>query len=178
MSYLGSVADETSAAPRHRTCGLMQGDDLIWANVPMGGYTMQIGLSPNRKDIQPLNVGLIIVDHGCGDRVWHVAADRAAHCPAIGSRRATCRNVSRRRTIRAAAGERPQRTRHAGAQLQYDGARDRDAAVEPNDAAGRHFARFANTARADATRTGVAAERRRPAVRRTIRPQSSASWTD
>jgi two-component system, OmpR family, osmolarity sensor histidine kinase EnvZ len=40
---------------------LMQSDDLIWANVPMGGYTMQIGLSPNRKDIQPLNVGLIII---------------------------------------------------------------------------------------------------------------------
>jgi len=43
---------------------LMQGDDLIWANVPMGGYTMQIGLSPNRKDTQPLNVGLIIVVMG------------------------------------------------------------------------------------------------------------------
>jgi len=43
---------------------LMQGDDLIWANVPMGGYVMQIGLSPNRKDIQPLNVGLIIVIMG------------------------------------------------------------------------------------------------------------------
>jgi two-component system, OmpR family, osmolarity sensor histidine kinase EnvZ len=43
---------------------VMQGDDLIWANVPMGGYTMQIGLSPNRKDIQPLNVGLIIVIMG------------------------------------------------------------------------------------------------------------------
>jgi two-component system osmolarity sensor histidine kinase EnvZ len=43
---------------------LMQGDDLIWANVPMGGYTMQIGLSPSRKDIQPLNVGLVIVIMG------------------------------------------------------------------------------------------------------------------
>jgi two-component system osmolarity sensor histidine kinase EnvZ len=43
---------------------LMQGDDLVWANVPMGGYTMQIGLSPNRKDTQPLNVGLIIVVMG------------------------------------------------------------------------------------------------------------------
>jgi len=43
---------------------LMQGDDLIWANVPMGGYTMQIGLSPNRKDTQPLNVGFIIVVMG------------------------------------------------------------------------------------------------------------------
>ena len=40
---------------------LMQGDDLVWANVPMANYTMQIGFSPNRKDIQPLNVGLIIV---------------------------------------------------------------------------------------------------------------------
>ena len=43
---------------------LMQGDDLIWANVPMGGYVMQIGFSDSRKDIQPLYVALIIAFMG------------------------------------------------------------------------------------------------------------------
>ena len=63
MSYLDLL--QTKLGERLGTnVRLMQGDDLIWANVPMGGYTMQIGLSPNRKDIQPLNVGLIIVVMG------------------------------------------------------------------------------------------------------------------
>ena len=63
MSYLDLL--QTKLGERLGTdVQLMQGDDLIWANVPMGGYTMQIGLSPNRKDIQPLNVGLIIVIMG------------------------------------------------------------------------------------------------------------------
>jgi two-component system osmolarity sensor histidine kinase EnvZ len=63
MSYLDLL--QTKLGERlGTTVRLMQGDDLIWANVPMGGYTMQIGLSPNRKDIQPLNVGLIIVVMG------------------------------------------------------------------------------------------------------------------
>jgi len=63
MSYLDLL--QAKLAQRLGTgVRLMQGDDLIWANVPMAGYTMQIGLSPNRKDIQPLNVGLIIVVMG------------------------------------------------------------------------------------------------------------------
>ncbi len=45
---------------------LLQGDDLIWANVPMGGYTMQIGLSPERREVQPLNVALIMIFVGAG----------------------------------------------------------------------------------------------------------------
>jgi two-component system osmolarity sensor histidine kinase EnvZ len=43
---------------------LTQGDELIWANVPMGGYTMQIGFASNRRAIQPLYVGIIIVVMG------------------------------------------------------------------------------------------------------------------
>jgi len=43
---------------------LMQGDDLIWANIPMGGYEMQVGLSPSRREIQPLNVALVIIVMG------------------------------------------------------------------------------------------------------------------
>jgi len=63
MSYLDRL--QTKLSERLGThVRLMQGDELIWANIPMGGYTMQIGLSPNRKDTQPLNVGLIIVVMG------------------------------------------------------------------------------------------------------------------
>lgn len=43
---------------------LMQGNDLVWANIPMGGYTMQIGFASDRRDIQPLYVGIIIVVMG------------------------------------------------------------------------------------------------------------------
>ncbi len=63
MSYLGLLQEKLQER-LGTNVRLMQGDDLIWANVPMGGYTMQIGLSPNRKDIQPLNVGLMIVIMG------------------------------------------------------------------------------------------------------------------
>ena len=63
MSYLDLLQEKLSQR-LGISVKLMQGDDLIWANVPMAGYTMQIGLPPNRKDIQPLNVGLIIVIMG------------------------------------------------------------------------------------------------------------------
>ena len=43
---------------------LMAGDSLIWANVPMGGYTLQIGFSPGRRDIEPLYIGIIIFGLG------------------------------------------------------------------------------------------------------------------
>ena len=43
---------------------LMESDELIWANVPMGGYLMQVGLSPQRQDVQPLYVGFVIVLFG------------------------------------------------------------------------------------------------------------------
>ncbi len=39
---------------------LMQGDELVWANIPMGGYLLQLGFSPGRRDIQPLYVALVI----------------------------------------------------------------------------------------------------------------------
>ena len=43
---------------------LMESDELIWANVPMGGHVMQVGLSPQRQDVQPLYVGFVIVLFG------------------------------------------------------------------------------------------------------------------
>ncbi|MFW6093346.1 MAG: ATP-binding protein [Pseudomonadota bacterium] len=38
-----------------------QGSKLVWVDVPMGGYDLQLGFSPARRDIQPLYVGAIIV---------------------------------------------------------------------------------------------------------------------
>ncbi|MDZ7668892.1 MAG: ATP-binding protein [Gammaproteobacteria bacterium] len=40
---------------------LEEGSQLVWASVPMGGFDLQIGFSPTRRDIQPLYVGIIIV---------------------------------------------------------------------------------------------------------------------
>ncbi|MEQ8858568.1 MAG: ATP-binding protein [Pseudomonadales bacterium] len=40
---------------------LEEGNQLVWVDVPMGGFDLQIGFSPARRDIQPLYVGIIIV---------------------------------------------------------------------------------------------------------------------
>jgi len=40
--------------------------DLIWAEIPMGGYRLQIGFSPDRRDIEPLFVALVILVAGAG----------------------------------------------------------------------------------------------------------------
>ena len=45
---------------------ITQGDDLVWATLPMGGYQLQIGFSGARRDIQPLYVGLVIAGLGAG----------------------------------------------------------------------------------------------------------------
>jgi len=45
---------------------LLAGDELTWVDVPMGGFELQIGFSPQRRDIQPLYVGIIIVVLGAG----------------------------------------------------------------------------------------------------------------
>jgi two-component system, OmpR family, osmolarity sensor histidine kinase EnvZ len=40
---------------------LKQGNELLWVDVPMGGFDLQIGFSAARRDIQPLYVGIIII---------------------------------------------------------------------------------------------------------------------
>ena len=40
---------------------LMEGDDLLWVDVPMGSYVLQVGFSPQRRNVQPLYVGFVIV---------------------------------------------------------------------------------------------------------------------
>ncbi len=43
---------------------LLSGDDLVWAEIPMGGFLLQIGFSPDRRDTEPLSVALVIFGAG------------------------------------------------------------------------------------------------------------------
>ncbi len=45
---------------------LLAGDDLLWVDVPMGGFELQIGFSAERREIQPLYVAMVIVGLGAG----------------------------------------------------------------------------------------------------------------
>ena len=45
---------------------ITQGNELLWATLPMGGYQLQVGFSGTRRDIQPQYVGLIIAGLGAG----------------------------------------------------------------------------------------------------------------
>ncbi len=40
---------------------LMESDGLVWANVPMGGFLLQVGISPERRDVQPVTVVVVVV---------------------------------------------------------------------------------------------------------------------
>jgi len=40
---------------------LMESDELLWANVSMGSHVLQVGISPQRQDVQPVYVGFVIV---------------------------------------------------------------------------------------------------------------------
>ncbi len=43
---------------------LLAGDDLLWVDVPMGGFELQIGFSAQRRETQPLYVAMVIVGLG------------------------------------------------------------------------------------------------------------------
>ena len=45
---------------------ILDGADLIWADIPMGDYELQVGFSPDRRDIQLLYVAIVIVGLGAG----------------------------------------------------------------------------------------------------------------
>ena len=45
---------------------VLDGEDLVWVELSMGGYEFQIGVSPDRQQIQPLNVAIVIVGLGAG----------------------------------------------------------------------------------------------------------------
>lgn len=42
----------------------LDGNDLIWVDVTMGGHDLQIGMSPDRRGMQPLYVAIVIVGMG------------------------------------------------------------------------------------------------------------------
>ena len=43
---------------------LRESDELVWADVTMGAYPLQIGFSPDRQDVQPVYVVFVIVLFG------------------------------------------------------------------------------------------------------------------
>lgn len=45
---------------------MYDGEDLIWVDVPMAGYSLQIGFSPDRRDVQLLYVAIAIATLGSG----------------------------------------------------------------------------------------------------------------
>ncbi len=45
---------------------MYDGEDLIWVDVPMAGYNLQIGFSPDRRDVQLLYVAIAIATLGAG----------------------------------------------------------------------------------------------------------------
>ena len=65
QSYLGLLSEKLEAR-LGATVEVLEGDDLIWANVPMAGQQIQIGFEPSQRDIQPLYVGIIIIGLGAG----------------------------------------------------------------------------------------------------------------
>ena len=65
QSYLGLLSEKLEIR-LGATVEVLEGDDLIWANVPMAGQQIQIGFEPSQRDIQPLYVGIIIIGLGAG----------------------------------------------------------------------------------------------------------------
>ncbi len=45
---------------------IYDGEDLIWVDVPMADYNLQIGFSPDRRDVQLLYVTVVIAGLGAG----------------------------------------------------------------------------------------------------------------
>ena len=45
---------------------MYDGNDLVWVDVPMAGYNLQIGFSPDRRDVQLLYVTIVIACLGAG----------------------------------------------------------------------------------------------------------------
>ncbi len=61
--YLSLVQDQLTER-LGEPVALLEGDELIWLDVTMGGHHLQIGFSPGRRDIEPLYIGIIIFGLG------------------------------------------------------------------------------------------------------------------
>lgn len=61
--YLALLSDRLSDRLAQET-PLLQGEELLWVDVPMGGFELQIGFSRERREVQPLYVAIVIVGMG------------------------------------------------------------------------------------------------------------------
>ena len=61
--YLQLLREELSARLTSEV-NVLAGDELLWVDVPMGGFELQIGFSSERREIQPLFVAIVIVSLG------------------------------------------------------------------------------------------------------------------
>ena len=43
---------------------LMEGDGLLWANVAVGSFVIQVGFSPQRRELEPMMVAIIVIGAG------------------------------------------------------------------------------------------------------------------
>jgi two-component system osmolarity sensor histidine kinase EnvZ len=63
VSYF-SLLEERLVQRIGESVRLLEGDGLLWAEIPIPGGPLQIGFSPQRREVQPLYVGLLIVGMG------------------------------------------------------------------------------------------------------------------
>jgi two-component system osmolarity sensor histidine kinase EnvZ len=61
--YVDLVREKLSAR-LGREVTFLDDNDIIWVDVPMGGHDLQIGMSPDRRGMQPLYVAIVIVGMG------------------------------------------------------------------------------------------------------------------
>ena len=59
-AYYELLADKLSQR-LSESVRLMESDGLVWANIPVGGYVLQIGISPERRAAEPLYVIISVV---------------------------------------------------------------------------------------------------------------------
>jgi two-component system osmolarity sensor histidine kinase EnvZ len=109
---------------------MYDGEDLIWVDVPMAGYNLQIGFSPDRRDVQLLYVAIAIATSGAGIVFLTsllIVRRIARPLVQVGQQAEAFRGLAE---IEPLAGDRPSRTGIVGTQLQYHGRRDRLAACQ------------------------------------------------
>jgi two-component system osmolarity sensor histidine kinase EnvZ len=63
LPYMDLVQDRLDARVGQHV-PLLQGDELVWAEIPMGGFVLQMGFAPDRRDVEPLTVALVIIAAG------------------------------------------------------------------------------------------------------------------
>ncbi len=63
-AYFDLLKEQLGARLGIEQVDILAGNELYWVDVPMGGYDLQIGFSPQRRDIQPLYSAIVIVGLG------------------------------------------------------------------------------------------------------------------